>query len=597
MLILTQFLKLDNILFNFKYIYYIIDMVNDMKEKNIFISIVEILLLVTAVAYFVITIFFIEDNKIFHLISAALLSSGLIIRFIENVSKKKSLYKILFSFIISAFVIFNILHVFGFFYENKTLFGDFYNTSINNLLSFAEQNNITVEQSYEYSDTVEEFNIISQSVFANTELTEVTSVRIVVSLGPNYDKEVIVPNLIGQTINDLLLIKKELFLNNIVVNYETSDQYAKDVIIDQSFKGQCKRNTLITFTISLGSEVLETNMISLKDMSLFDATLWLKQNGIKYNLTYEFNDVKRNYIVSQDIQEGTSVNSSMTINLIVSKGKSITVPNLLDMTSDEVINWIIDNELKIEFSDSYDTAIPLGKIISANYNEGDIIEVQTLVKIVTSKGQLLFPGFTSLNDFRTWASKNSINYNEEYQMSTTVAKGNIISFSVGTSAIIDVNSNITVYVSSGRPVTVPNFYGQSQSNITNTCNNIGLTCAFYESGYSSVSAGSSIGQSIKSGVVVVEATYLSIGLSKGPAQNFTVQINQSSIQSCIGNSDCTINYLRQLFANNYPGVTVNFVLKTSSVFQFAGNIHEDSAIKDGSLVTQGKTYTITITKS
>ena len=39
----------------------------------------------------------------------------------------------------------------------------------------------------------------------------------------------------------------------------------------------------------------------------------------------------------------------------------------------------------------------------------------------------------------------------------------------------------------------------------------------------------------------------------------------------------------------------NFVTKASSVYQFAGNIHESSPIKDGSKVTQGKTYNVWIT--
>ena len=108
--------------------------------------------------------------------------------------------------------------------------------------------------------------------------------------------------------------------------------------------------------------------------------------------------------------------------------------------------------------------------------------------------------------------------------------------------------------------------------------------------------GIAITQNFKAGTTTVSGTSVSIGLSKGIAQTYTLRINQSSIQSCIPKSDCTINYLKTLVANNYSGVVINYVTKESSTFDFGGNIHESSPIKDGSSITQGKTYEIWITK-
>lgn len=567
------------------------------KNKQKILLILEIIILLVGIAYFISSLFILKENKIFHIINSFLICSIVILYLIDSLDKDKNIYKILITLAIGLLVCFNFINDFNILSTKEITIQNFTNTSLNSLLDWAKTNNIVVEQTYEYSDNVKEFDIISQDVLPGTELSKISSIKIVVSLGPNYDKLVIIPDMSGRTLDELLNIKNELFLNNVIIDFEINKDIPKNTVISQSIKGQYKRNTQVNFTVSLGGELTPTTMIDLKGKSLFDATLWLKQNGIKYKLNYEFNnDIKRDFIISHDILEGTTVSDKDTVNLIVSKGKSIIVPNLLSMKSDDVVKWIADNNLKIEFSDRYDVTVPLGTIISANYKENDQIEVGTLIKIVTSKGQLKFPTFSSLSDFRKWATTYSIGYSEEYQMNDSISKGSIIKFSVNTGDVIDINQQIVVYVSNGSPVTVPNFYGMSRDNVTSTCNNVGLICTFYDAGYTDKNADIAVTQNMRASSTVVSGTYVSVGLSKGIAQTFTVRINQSSIQSCIGDANCTINYLRTLFQNNYPGVEVNFSIQASETFQFAGNIHENSAIKDGSSVTQGRSYVITITK-
>lgn len=564
------------------------------------IVVLEILILLIGIFYFIYSLFIIKNDKMFHIINSFLLTGTIILYLMDNINKKNNIYKILLSLSIGLILTVNILNNFEFFTYKEISLKNFNNSSINEILNWAKENNIIIEQTYEYSDNIKEFNIISQDILPNTSLKNISKIKVVVSLGPNYDKLVIIPNMTGLTINDVINKKNELLLNNIIIKYEINEDIKKDIIISQSKKGQFTRNTEIVFIVSLGSvnELKPVLMIDLKNKSLFEATLWLQQNAIKYKLNYEFNTIKKDYIVSHDIKEGTSINpNSDTVNLIVSKGESIKVPNLLAMSSDEVVKWISENKLKIEFSDIYDVTVPLGSIISANYKENDEIETGSLIKIVTSKGQLKMPEFSSLNEFRNWANKYNINFKEDYQMNNEVLKGEIINFSIKTNDTINPSSTIIIYISNGKPVTVPNFMGKSKNEITNICNNIGLTCAFYIGNYSSTPLNNAISQNFKAGSVVTSGAYITIGLSKGIAKNFTVLMNQSSIQSCIGSTSCIKNYLTKLFNNNYPGVTINFLEKNSSTYNIDGVIHESSPIKDGSIVTQGNTYYIWITKT
>lgn len=561
----------------------------------------EIILLLVSIGYFLYSLIFVNDGQLFNIINSFLIvffSALLLLNQLTN----KNYYKILSIIIVILFVGCNVLNSANAFTKKIELLGNFNNKEINEVLKWAKENNIAIEQIYEYSDNIKEFCIISQDISSTTPLKDVTKIKLIVSSGPNYNKEVIIPNLVGSKIEDLIKTKNNLLLNNVEINYVKSDE-EKDTIIEQSLKGQYQRNTKIVFTISLGNNILnEIEMIDLKDKTLFDASLWLKQNGINYDISYEFSKKPKNIIISQNIKEKEIIKiESDKVSLIVSKGESITVPNLINMSSDEIINWISDNNLKIEFSEIYHTSIPLGNIISANYKEGDIIEDGALIKIVTSKGQIKFPTLTSLQDLRNWANNYNLTVDEQYSTNNNIAKGNIISANYKEGDSVDPNKPISVIISIGKPITVPNFYNMNKNDITNKCSTLGLVCSFYESSYSNIAIGNAITQSVSAGATVTSGKTISIGLSKGPAQTFTLKLPQATIQSCIGDANCTINKLKTYLINNYPGVTFTFEIASSSTFNNAGFIHENSGkiggtVSDGSNVTQGNTYKIIITK-
>lgn len=473
---------------------------------------------------------------------------------------------------------------------------DFTGMNINEVINWSKDKNVTIEQKYEYSDTIPEYGIISQNVKSGTLLKDIKTITLIVSAGPNYDKTVIIGNLIGLNIDEALEIINKNFLNNVEINYEINDEINKDIIVTQSVKGQMRRNDKLVLNISLGNaeNLTPVNIIDLKNKSLFESTLWLKRNGIQYKLTYEFSDtVKRNNVLSQSIKENTLVDPKTdTVTLIVSKGKKIIVPDLMSMKSDEITKWIIDNNLKISYSDKYDEAITIGNIISANYKAGDEIEEGTTIAIVISKGQLRMKSFTSVNEFRDWAAQYNINYVEEYEFNQ-VAKGQIIKFSKNVEDVIIPSDTITIYISNGLAVTIPNFVGKTKTYITTTCNSIGLNCTFNDYKYSTSAKDTALSQNKVAGSQVISGTYVNITLSKGVAKTFTVQFEENQITP--GNPDETIATLKAYVKTAYPDVTFTFVKNVTAVLPNSGFIHESSPIKDGSSVTQGNSYNIWIT--
>lgn len=481
--------------------------------------------------------------------------------------------------------------------KTLTVMKEFRNASLIDIMKWAKENNIEIEKIYEYSDNVLEGYIITQDILPNTVLKNIKKITLTISNGPNYDKELILSNMIGLTIDDLNDFISKNHLKDVTINYTVNDELQKDTVISQSIKGQIKRNTPITFEVSLGSlSTLENiKLIDLVNKSEFDATLYLKRNGIKYNITYDFSEtIKKGYVISQDKQKNevlTPLND--TVNIVVSKGKKITVPDFSSKTVEDVIEWITKNNLRVAFTEHYDLNIAKGKLIGIDYNANDIISEGTKITINTSLGALTIPSFKSLAEFYGWADTNGVRYSQTYEFNNSVPRGNIIKLSKNTNAKIDpINESLVVTISYGAPVTIPNFKGMNKASIQAKCSQIGLSCGFNYVGYSNtVGKDIAVSQNKGAGGKVISGTSITISLSKGPAQVFNIYIKSE----WFGNTaNETINSLRYQLNSACPDVNFVFATKPHNSAR-SGLIHEDSPIKGGdNTFKQGETYTIWI---
>ncbi len=209
------------------------------------------------------------------------------------------------------------------------------------------------------------------------------------------------------------------------------------------------------------------------------------------------------------------------------------------MEMKDIVSWASENNVKLSFNEEYHKDIKLGQIISVSEKENNIIAEGTNITITTSKGPLRLINTHNLTEFKTWADKYKVDYSIKYEYSDTVSKGTIIKYSIEIDSIIDFDNSITVTVSNGKSITVPNFVGMSKYNITTTCKNLGLNCTFYYTGYSSTAKDIAKSQNVKAKTVVMSGTYVSIGLSSGPAKTYSIYIQDGWFTK--GNADATIS--------------------------------------------------------
>ena len=516
--------------------------------------------------------------------------------FISSLKSKSGKLYIIISIILILFITFHFL------IDKKVILlpeeekmSSYKNKSYSAFSDWAKANGIEVITEYEYSDEIEKGNIIRTDINEGTFVKDIKKIKVTVSDGPNYDKLLIIPSMLGWNVDDVIKYVDENFLINVTINYEESDS-ERDIIFKQSKNGELRRSDELIFTASIGNidDLPETiEMIDLKNKSLFEATIWLKRNNIKYELEYEFSDeISKNTVINQNIESGKEINiKTDTVIITLSKGKSIIVPDLTTMTVEEITDWIIKNNLKIEFEEIYDEKIETGKVIKQSIEKDSKIATDTLITVTISRGQIKMQNFSSLFEFKEWANKYNIKYSESYEYSNSVEKGKVISYSYKENEVVDPDAVIYVKVSLGKAISIPSFIGKTKSEAQNTCNSLGIKCSFKTGTYTNYDNNVVYAQSRTVGTKVAAGSTITLTVSLGKPTTWELVIFQNELS--LGNADATINTLRNKFASRYPGVTFVFKKVKHNTYN-SGLISDNSPTKVGTSIKQGNTYTIYI---
>lgn len=496
----------------------------DKKKKNTIINILVILTIISCLGYFGGTILNGVNLKDIVLALLLLLFTVFFVSVsVTNPSKKKgsNILALIVLIIYQAFgclVMFNIIKM-----PTIKVMENLVDKSLSSAVKWTTDNKIDLEQIYEYSDVVSEYHVIYQNVKPGTKLKNVKKLILTISEGPNPSKEIIIPSMIGWESETVLKYIEDNHLTNIKVEFVKSTSKA-NTLIEQSKSGNVRRNEEIKFVFSYGEErdFSEIKLSNLTNKSKYEAMFYLAKNGIKYEFVYDFSDsIKKDNVISQNIEAGTMISLTgenvVTVKVTISKGPKIIVPDLKAMSVEDVTSWIIKNKLKVEFKDAYDENIAENKIISASHNKGDAVSEGTVITITISNGKLRMPSFKSLSEFREWATKYNINYDEQHEFSDSVAIGDVIRYSYKKGDTIKNNDTIIVTISDGKKISVPSVIGLTTSAAGAKLKSAGLNYNFVYRYNSNVEKGKVSNQSISAGSTVSAGTTVTVTISNGKA--------------------------------------------------------------------------------
>lgn len=405
---------------------------------------------------------------------------------------------------------------------------DFTGKSLTEVMKWADKNNVVVNQDYEYSDMIPEYTIISQNINKSSKGT--SEITVSVSEGPNPSKEIVVPSMLTWDAERVINFINDNYLSNVSVEFVSSDQDV-DTVIEQSTSGNLSRDEEIKLTFSYGEELGydEVKLIDFTNKSKFEIEFYMKQHQLKYKFNDEFSSkVKKGYGTKQSIAAGDKVKvNDEEIVVTLSKGPKIKVPNLTKMDVTKLTEWAIKNKLKLKFTDKYDDSVKRGDIIKTDKNEGDILKQGDTVEVTLSRGSLKMPKFDNFDDFRQWADKYGIKYEEEHEFSDSIDEGKIISFSYKAGETIKNNDSIIVKISDGKKVTVPNLNGLTKKEAIKKLEDAHLNYNFIYKN-SSKDKDIVIGQSVSSGSSVSKNMTITVTLSNGKKEEEKSNSNKTN---------------------------------------------------------------------
>ena len=488
--------------------------------KHPFVHGFLVLVLLVSLGYFIVNLFYTDTDSIPTLISNLLLMLFTLMFVSSSITtnrKNKSSF-FLSGFLLLGYFAFGLLMTFGIISFPNTRVIDFTGKELTEVVKWSEKNKIDLVQEYEYSDMIDEYHIINQDVATGTKIKDIDSITVAVSEGPNPTKEIMVPSMVGWDSERVLEFIKENYLSNVEVEFVESTKEV-NTVIEQSKSGNVRRDENLKLTFSYGGE-LEYDEVKLSDltsMSKFETTFYMRQHQLNYEFEEVFSsDVKRGYVVKQSVKAGTMVKvNGDKIIISISKGPEIKIPDLTKMTMTDVTEWVIKNKLKLEFTDKYDDTILENSVISANYKQDDIVAEGTVIEVVVSRGKLIMMDFETYDEFREWAEKYGIKYEEQHEFSNDVKAGEAISYSYKKGETIKNNDLIVVTVSDGKEAVVPNVVGSTQAQATSKLKSAGFGYSLVYSYSNTVLKGSVIKQSISGGSKVAQGTTITLTISNG----------------------------------------------------------------------------------
>lgn len=456
-------------------------------------------------------------NQIISIISVIILAIFSVLYVIMGMfakSKKVKIFLIIGSLLLSFYSIFQIITIVT---TPKDLVLDFTGKDIKEVVSWASERDILVEQEFKNSDTVLQYKIISQDVKAGTPTKKLDKIKVIVSDGIDTSVSTEVTSMIGWDLDDVITFIDENHLTNVTINFEFSNTIKKDKIISQDIISEIKRDEPITLISSLGkeSELKNVTMDNLVGLDTFHALVYCGRNYLKCTTQYAYNeDKEEGTILKQSIKKWEVINPKDKTELVltIARKNDITVPDFTKMSATEINTWAINNRLKIEFSEEYDDAIKTGKVISSNYVKGNIVHVDDTIKIVLSKGQLRMIKFTTVDEFTAWAEEKGVVYSIDYQYSDSVETGKLISASHKENQLIKNTDTVKLVISQGGNTTVPNLIGMTKSEAEIACKKANIICVINDNGNSAYNT--VIKQSMRSGSNVPTNTTITITLGE-----------------------------------------------------------------------------------
>ena len=246
------------------------------------------------------------------------------------------------------------------------------------------------------------------------------------------------------------------------------------VALPLALKGVVAKKDGTVVDISLGDDPSDP-VFCVTDLLPHLGAEQMKKNGFTNYTFVEKTDatVEKGYVISQSIDDGTSITKDTQITIYVSSGKEKTkVPNVLGYEDSQATTLLEEAGLKVTHGYAYDDNVEKDHVISSDPVAGTEVEEGSTVKIIISNGKetkkIAVPNLKGRSEADAAAKLQEVNLvgNPSYEYSDDVKEGQVISQDPEVNTEVDEGTTVSYVVSKGpQKVTYSVSFSGSISNI------------------------------------------------------------------------------------------------------------------------------------
>lgn len=344
---------------------------------------------------------------------------------------------------------------------NMTTVPSFVNKKQSDVELWAKENNITIQLDKVYSKQNDVDYVMAQESSTGSYIFKGSTLKFTVSKGADPNEYVQIPDFktMNQREVEEWIAREKLTNTKIDVIYDQTipantfieAQFGDKSITNETFK----RKDILKIIISKGSKPIEKN-ISVPDFTnkpKEEVVTWSKTNQVEIQFKESADDkITEGNVVSQTVPANEKISTVDKIEVTLSQGKGIKVPDFANVTKTSAVT--IAPELQVIVTEVY-ANVGYGKFISQNVAPGSILTGENKkVEVVYSIGKPFVESLVgkNLKELEQYFSemnekKANVSYKIVYEspVDTTVVKGTVIRSSVSND-YIGFGGSVTIFI-------------------------------------------------------------------------------------------------------------------------------------------------------
>lgn len=243
--------------------------------------------------------------------------------------------------------------------------------------TWAKENEVEIELLQEHNKEYNANHIISQSVQEGEKIRKGSTLQLTVSLGPDPDEVIPLPDFSTMTLMEAENWIEENKADNLQIVKEFSDEieegsFIKLTIMDSDIEPtEYKRKHRAAVYYSKGKEVFEKNIVvpDFKGKAKEEVETWANTNEIEITFVEEDSDeIEAGFIIRQSVAPDEKVAKRDTMEVVVSVGKAVIVPDFSKLNANEAATS--NPDLNVTVKQVYNENVPYGRFISQSVGAG-----------------------------------------------------------------------------------------------------------------------------------------------------------------------------------------------------------------------------------